>query len=243
MGFMQFDSEWNNTQGKRAPTLAHQAALELREQILSGELAPGQPLLLVEMAERLGMSIMPVREALRRLEFEGLVEQLPQRGARVSALALEDVADVYHARIVIESRAVMRAVLNFNEGSYTALLQILQEYRQAYEMHDEAKGRRAHEQFHFGLYTLSKSAWTVRLIRVLWDTSERYRRRAVTRRGSVRERFYEHLGILEACRRGDVDEASNLMAGHLKKSFEIIKEGLDKLTTGNVALSDRKTEH
>lgn len=219
---------WNDSQGRRAPTLAHQAALEIRELILSGEIPPGQSLLLADTASRLGMSIMPVREALRRLEFEGLVEQLPQRGARVSPLRKEDAEDIYLARIAIECRAVLRATPNITEESYQQLLKHLHDYRDAYKTGNEGAGRQAHERFHFGLYALSGSNWIVHLIRLLWDNSERFRRMSVRHRGSIEERMREHFEILEACRCKDAIAASNLMAEHLSKTFSLLQEDVAK---------------
>jgi len=218
-----FDLDWGDYRSKRPPTMAHVAALELREEILSGALPPGKPLLLVETAERLEMSVMPVREALRRLEFEGLVEQLPQKGARVSPLLLEDLEDIYHARITMESRSVFRASRAFTDESYGRLATVLMQYRDAYEHGDEVKGRQNHEDFHFGLYAVSTSSWTVKLIRVLWNASERYRRLSITRRGSIEDRFREHFDILDACRRLDGEQASDLMTQHLTRSFELVK--------------------
>lgn len=215
---------WNDSQGRRAPTLAHQAALEIREMILSGELPSGQSLLLAETASRLDMSIMPVREALRRLEFEGLVEQLPQRGTRVSPLRKEDAEDIYLARIAIESRAVLRATPHITEEHYQQLLKHLHDYRDAYKSGNEVAGRQAHERFHFGLYLLSGSNWIVHLIRLLWDNSERFRRLSVRHRGSIEERMREHFDILEVCRRGDAVKASGLMAEHLRKTFNLLQE-------------------
>ncbi|MHB1627154.1 MAG: GntR family transcriptional regulator [Bacilli bacterium] len=218
-----FETGWNDLRGNRAPTLAHQAALELREMILSGQLAPGQPLLLTETAQRLNMSIMPVREALRRLEFEGLLEQLPQKGARVSPLILQEAEDIYHARISLESRAVFRAAGKMTEEYYKSLVQFLEDYQYAYELGDEARGRKAHEQFHFGLYTLTGSKWTVRLIRVLWDNSERYRRISVPHRGSIEQRMREHFDILQACREGQPEKAARCMEDHLSRTFAILQ--------------------
>lgn len=218
--------------------MAHVAALELREEILSGALPPGKPLLLVETAERLSMSVMPVREALRRLEFEGLVEQLPQKGARVSPLVLEDLEDIYHARITMESRAAYRATAVFEEASADRLTQVLDQYQDAYERGDEVKGRQHHEDFHFGIYALSTSAWTVKFIRLLWNASERYRRLSVTHRGSLQDRVQEHVAILDACRARDAEQASTLIAQHLTLSFEIVKTDMET----RVALSHRQNQ-
>ena len=82
--------------------MAEAALAELQDSILSGELAPGTPLRLEELADRLGMSISPVREAVRRLESLGLAVHVPHRGARVSELALDDLRDAYEVRLLLE---------------------------------------------------------------------------------------------------------------------------------------------
>ncbi|MGH3041847.1 MAG: GntR family transcriptional regulator, partial [Gaiellaceae bacterium] len=84
--------------GKRHQTMAEAAVADLQEAILAGELAPGAPLRLEELARSLGMSISPVREAVRRLEALGLAVHAPHRGAWVSELAIEDLHDTYEVR-------------------------------------------------------------------------------------------------------------------------------------------------
>src|SRR5918994_6286654 len=83
-----------------------------RRAILTGDYPPGSPLRLQELAARSGVSMIPVREALRLLEAEGFVESIPNRGARVAPLSLEDMLDVYRTRIVLEVEALRQAMPN-----------------------------------------------------------------------------------------------------------------------------------
>src|SRR4051794_20786594 len=87
-------------------TLADAATAELRDRILSGELQSGAPLRLEELARSLGMSISPIREAVRKLETLGLAEHVAHRGSRVKQLDVRDLHDVYEARLVLEPLAV-----------------------------------------------------------------------------------------------------------------------------------------
>src|SRR5579863_5746797 len=96
-------------------TLADRAFGALHEAILAGHLAPGERLPIEELGVALGMSAMPIREALRRLDAAGLVENIPHRGARVTQLSLEDLAEVYEARLALEPLAVARAAERFDD--------------------------------------------------------------------------------------------------------------------------------
>src|SRR5919204_6929621 len=94
-------------------TLAEKAFGALHEAILTGRLRPGERLPIEELAEVLDMSAMPIREAVRRLDAAGLVENIPHRGARVTELSVTDLAEVYEARLALEVLAIRRAAERF----------------------------------------------------------------------------------------------------------------------------------
>src|SRR5579862_4087974 len=96
-------------------TLADRAFSALHDAIVAGHLAPGERLPIEELGEALGMSAMPIREALRRLDAVGLVENIPHRGARVTELSIGDLAEVYEARLALEPLAVSRAAERFTD--------------------------------------------------------------------------------------------------------------------------------
>lgn len=202
--------------------MAEAALVELQEAILSGELEPGAPLRLEELARSLGMSISPVREAVRQLEALGLAVHVPHRGARVSELAIEDLHDTYEARIALETVAVRRAATRFTPDDAGLGRACLDEYAAAYERDDLGAARRAHTAFHFALYAASGSDWLVRLIRPAWENCERYRVLSLPSRGPVHERQREHERILEACVDHRPAEAARLLEQHLALTANLV---------------------
>jgi DNA-binding GntR family transcriptional regulator len=205
----------------RHPTMAEAALAELQESILSGELAPGAPLRLEELAERLGMSISPVREAVRRLETLGLAVHVPHRGARVAELALDDLHDTYEVRLVLETLAVSKAAESFTESDAALARDHLDEYGRAREHDDAREARVAHTAFHFVLYEASGSEWLVRLIRPAWENCERYRSLSLHDLIWV-DRQREHERILDACVRHEPGEAALELRRHLTVTANLV---------------------
>src|SRR5438445_10568943 len=102
--------------GIRHRTMAEAALDELREAIVLGELVPGTPLRLEDLAASLGMSISPIREAVRQLEALGLAEHVPHHGAKVVALDVDELRDLFWVRLALETVAVLRAAGRFDDG-------------------------------------------------------------------------------------------------------------------------------
>jgi DNA-binding GntR family transcriptional regulator len=194
--------------------MAEAALAELQDSILSGELAPGAPLRLEELADRLGMSISPVREAVRRLEGLGLAVHVPHCGARVSELALDDLRDAYEVRLLLEPRAVRRAAERFAADDAGAARAHLAAYAQS-------RDRVEHAAFHFALYRASHSEWLLRLIRPAWENCERYRAISLQRRGYA-EIDRQHERILEACIRHEPDRAAEELTHHLALTANLV---------------------
>ena len=141
-------------------TLADRAFGALHDAIVAGHLAPGERLPIEELGLALGMSAMPIREALRRLDAAGLVENIPHRGGRVTELSIPDLAEVYDARLALEPLAVRRAAERFTEaqaGLATARLATLN----GLEDDNSPETWAAHTAFHFALYEAAGSSWLV----------------------------------------------------------------------------------
>lgn len=205
----------------RYNTMAEAAVVELREAILSGDLAPGAPLRLEDLARRLGMSISPVREAVRRLETLGLAVHVPHRGARVSELAIDDLRDTYEVRLALETIAIRRAAVRFTKEDEDRAETLLDEYTDAHRDGDARRARSAHHDFHFTLYRASGSDWLVRLIRPAWENSERYRAVSLAGR-TIEQRQYEHERILDACVGHAPDAAARELVNHLSLTANIV---------------------
>ncbi len=194
-------------------TLAEKAFETLHSAIITGRLRPGARLPIEELAELLDMSPMPIREAVRRLDAAGLVENIPHRGARVTQLSITDLREVYEARMALEMLAIRRAAERFppaREAEATHRLGVLK------QMSDDnsAATSEAHEAFHFALYAAAGSVWLMRLIRPVWETSERYCLEQPQCR-QLEARGGEHDELLAACVAQDPDRAVLALHDHL----------------------------
>jgi DNA-binding GntR family transcriptional regulator len=193
-----------------------------RRAILTGDYPPGSPLRLQDLAARNGVSMIPVREALRLLEAEGFVDSIPNRGARVAPLSMEDMLDVYRTRIVLEVEALRQAVprttpavlLKARRVNDRIIRQFVQRGHAEYD---------DHRAFHFALYEPSGSKWLLRLIGIVWDHTERYRRIGASRVTAESARA-EHESILDRIEAKDVDGALAALTEHLGHSVELLRK-------------------
>jgi DNA-binding GntR family transcriptional regulator len=225
-------------------TLAEKAFETLHRAIITGQLRPGARLPIEELADVLDMSPMPIREAVRRLDAAGLVENIPHRGARVTGLSITDLAEVYEARLALEMLAIRRAAQRFDaayEGPARVRLATLE------QMIDDnsAEASAAHDAFHFALYEAAGSAWLLRLIRPVWETSERYCLEVPQVR-QLAKRRHEHRAILGACIAHDPDGAALALHDHLARTANNISdvmggEVLFELTALDTPLSDPRS--
>jgi len=194
-------------------TLAEKAFDTLHAAIITGQLRPGARLPIEELAGVLEMSPMPIREAVRRLDAAGLVENIPHRGARVTELSITDLAEVYEARLALEVLAIRRAAERFNAEAEAAAHRRLDELTRMADDNSAATSA-AHAAFHFVLYDAADSAWLLRLIRPIWETAERYCLEVPECR-QLAARAGEHQAILAACGARDPDRAAVALRDHL----------------------------
>src|SRR5438445_13814380 len=133
--------------GIRHRTMAEAALEELREAIILGELVPGAPLRLEDLARSLGMSISPIREAVRQLEALGLAEHVPHHGAKVVALDVDDLRELFEVRLALETLAVRGAAQRFDETDAAAARAHLDVLVRARRSRDVREAMRAHTAF------------------------------------------------------------------------------------------------
>jgi DNA-binding GntR family transcriptional regulator len=199
-----------------------EAALErLREAIILGELTPGTPLRLEDLARNLGMSISPIREAVRQLEALGLAAHVPHHGAKVMALDVEELRELFSIRLALEGMAVRRAASLFTPADADSARAHLEAYDEARKRDDIRGAVRAHGEFHFALYGAARSPWLVRLIRPAWDSCERYRP-VLFAKGEVQDRHEElDVELLAACAAHDGERAARALHDHLETAADI----------------------
>jgi DNA-binding GntR family transcriptional regulator len=211
----------------RHRTMAEYALEQLREAIILGELPAGTPLRLDELARSLGMSISPIREAVRQLEALGLAKHVPHQGARVLDFDVEELRDLFAIRLALESLAVRRAAERFTDEDAEAALAQLERFDAAAADEDVRESMRAHTDFHFTLYDASQSTWLVALIRPAWDRSERFRPALLTSKDGPQERHRAYdRALLDACAAHDPEGAAAVLHDHLELASVIFEHEL-----------------
>ncbi len=199
-----------------------EAALErLREAIIMGELTAGTPLRLEDLARSLGMSISPIREAVRQLEALGLAEHVPHHGAKVMEIDVEELRELFSIRLALESMALRRAAVLFEPADEEAARAHLTAYDEARRRRDTRAAVHAHTVFHLALYDAARSSWLMRLIRPAWDSCERYRP-VLLADGAVQDRHEElDIELLDACAAHAPERAAIALRQHLELATDI----------------------
>jgi DNA-binding GntR family transcriptional regulator len=184
----------------------------VRKAIFSGDLEPGAQLRQDELADRYGTSRIPVREALRQLEAEGLVTLHPNRGAVVSTLSLDDVLEMLEIRIALECRALRLAVPNMVDADFDVAAAILDSYEA------EPRPQRWGEmnwQFHKALYAPCNRPKLIAMIEANYGHVGRFIRVQVSLAAGKERPQREHHAMLDACRRADTDAAVRMLEEHI----------------------------
>ncbi len=208
-----------------APTTrADWAHKRLKAAILTGELAPGTKLVTDELAERWAVSPTPLREAFQRLGGNGLVELTSQRGARVAPFSLNEAAELYELRLLLEPQA-LRASIQASDDAHRREVRAAHARYQA-ALHgdplDPVELADAHVGFHAALLARCPSAWMRRLVAILAEHAQRYQLLGAQRyrRGSDPER--EHAALRDAAVRGQVERAVDLLVHHLEGTLRAV---------------------
>ena len=212
-------------------SVVEQVMTELRRSILSGALAPGRELSLRELAEMLGVSIIPVREALRSLESEGLVLTRPGRSARVAPLDLEELQSIYRLRRRLEPEIAQRSCRLLT----VAELDRLEEQAIGFGQRDRTMNEiyDGHHAFHLALLAPAATAWDIRILSTLWRASERYIRIGWGRLDpdpqEHERREQHHVELVSAFRQRDPEVASAAVLQHLARNEQTALLALDPI--------------
>ena len=197
------------------------AYTRIRRLILSGELAPGAVLQQAALARTIGMSTTPLREALRRLKQEGLVELDAHRDARVRPLDPAEARDLLELRSSLDPLAAALAARRRTEADLAALRAAL-DGLEALSTSPSATQLESHHRFHAAIHRASHNTLLVETIDGLWVKTDRYRRHGLETGRSDEEleaRATEHRLLFEAVRDGDADAAAELMRRHVETSL------------------------
>ena len=215
-----------------ATTMVDQVTSEIRRSILSGALRPDQELSLRELAARLGVSTIPVREALRRLEGQGLLTGSPgpsgRRSIRVAPLDADDLHGIYRLRLALEPEIAGRACLLVSDADLNTLAAV------AVGFGDEDVGMdamyQAHHDLHLRLLAPAATAWDVRTLENLWHAGERYVRLAFGARDDRgdehQRREHAHLELIDGYRTREPAQVRSLVRRHLEENEAIAREAI-----------------
>jgi DNA-binding GntR family transcriptional regulator len=201
---------------------------ELRRAILRGALEPGREFSLREVAGMLNVSFIPVRDALRHLEGEGLVVMRPGRSAVVAPLDLDDLRAIYRLRRTIEPEIAGRACLLLPDSELDHLEEQAIGFGDETLLIDEVYD--AHHEFHLTLLAPAASTWDERLLTTLWRAAERYIRIGF---GTLDPDLHEHhrrktahVALVNAFRRRDPIAAAQAVREHLEQNEQIALRAL-----------------
>ena len=192
----------------------------LRRAISAGEMAPGFQLRQDELAERFGTSRIPVREALRQLEAEGFVTFLPNRGAVVSDLSIDEVIELLEIRIALECHALRLAIPAMGDIDLDDAREILRSYD---EEPDPEKWGAFNWRFHKALYAPCNRPRLLAMIEANYGHVGRFTRALVSRATGKDRPQREHYQLLEFCRGGEVEKAVRLLREHIVQTQKTLR--------------------
>jgi len=194
----------------------------LREAIIVGELKPGERLMEVQLAERMGVSRTPVREAIRKLELEGLVEMLPRKGAHVADLSVKDIMDVLEVRATLDGLASSLSALRINDDEIKELRHLLDQFVGYVEKENLQGSIKKDVEFHDVIYRSSRNDKLIQISNNLREQIQRFRVIYIKDYSSTKELVREHNAILEAITGRDPEAAMRAAQIHIKNQEEAI---------------------
>jgi DNA-binding GntR family transcriptional regulator len=194
----------------------------IREAIFGGQFKPGEWLRQLRVADQLGVSELPVREAFKKLAAEGLVEYLPYRGMRVRVFSADDIADFYKIRAFLEGMAAYYAAENITAEELVELKALVTQMEGHLALEDLAEHRVLNRRFHEVIFTASRRTYLIHELRQLWTVfpSMLWGGFSATTTKSLQDTYdrVEHRGIIAALEEGNASQAELVMRQHIDGS-------------------------
>jgi DNA-binding GntR family transcriptional regulator len=200
----------------------------LRDAIRKGILEPGERLMEVQLADELGISRTPVREAIRKLEQEGYVIMMPRRGTYVSDISTNDVKEIFEIRSALESLATGLAARRIEPEELETLQNLLIEIEGYIKKNDIEKIVETDIKFHGLLYKVSRNERLVNIISNLKEQLARFRTLSMSYPGRLQETLEEHSEMVEAIANGDVSAARDAAEHHMERAEKTLLKAMRK---------------
>lgn len=205
------------------PTAQDAVLARLREDIVTGVLGPGDQLVQESLAERYGVSRVPLREALKTLESEGQLVYYPHRGYFVVELSTDDLREVYQLRALLEDAALRAAVPAMDERDMADIADLAAEIEQASADGDVRAMTEANRRFHFAMYDAAGMPRLSRLLRQLWEATDAYRALYYQGEDNRHRVTDEHAQMVKALGDRDVDRLVALHDDHRAHSVSAVE--------------------
>lgn len=195
----------------------------LRAAILSGEFKPGERLMELQLGEQLGVSRTPIREAIRKLELEGLVTMIPRKGAYVADMSIKDVLDVLEVRKVLEGLASSLASQRRSEEDMAFLEKTLSEFEAHLNSGNREGMMEKDKLFHEAIFNATRNKKLIQIAQSLQEQVQRFRVVFFSESDGFKQLLSEHREILEAIREGNMEGAREKAEGHIRDMEETIQ--------------------
>ncbi|ACA87100.1 GntR family transcriptional regulator [Shewanella woodyi] len=197
----------------------------LREKILSGDIAAGEPLRQSALAEELNVSRIPVREALLQLEAEGLVKFEAHKGATATELSVEQVTELFELRAMIETDLLAKAIPNLQDEDFLQAEKVLGELESAFKQEDAvATWSELNTRFHTCLYSPANRPHTLEVVHGLNTNCDRYIRLQLLLAGGIPRAEQDHRDLLSFCKNQQTDKAVELLRAHILHAADAIRD-------------------
>lgn len=203
-------------------TLVDNVAERLRGDLVSGAIEPGERILVSALEKRFGVSHIPIREALRRLEAEGFVKTMPQRGTVAAEVDLDDLQGLYDLRRLLEGPVVRRAIEVATPADVAAMRAALAALEKVAADPRSPLFFKRHRDFHWSLLEPGANDWVRRVLDQVWLAAERYVRIFVS--ATVARAMREHRGLVAAAESGDAALTEQLLIAHLDGTERTVRE-------------------
>lgn len=187
----------------------------LRQAILRGELKPGERLMEIQLANKLGVSRTPIREALRKLELEGLVNMVPRKGAEVADITEKSLRDVLEVRKALEELSVQLACEKITEEEIEELKWVAERFKDTLDDQDVTKIAEADVAFHDVIYTATDNQKLILLLNNLREQMYRYRVEYLKKEEAYPQLIAEHEELIDNISKRNKEEATRIMCEHI----------------------------
>ncbi|MBC9784175.1 GntR family transcriptional regulator [Heliobacterium chlorum] len=198
----------------------------LREAIISGILKPGERLMEIQLAEEMGVSRTPVREAIRKLELEGFVVMVPRKGAYVAGISVKDITDVFELRASLEALAAGLAAQRITEEETEQMERLLVKTASYFDEEKIDELVEVDIDFHDMVYRASRNQRLVQIIGNLREQLRRFRTTSLSHPGRIKEAWEEHSKMVEAIADRNVALAQTLAWEHIENAENSMLEAM-----------------